>query len=83
MEHCSLLFRIGRYSCAGKQLGLMEMRYVTSQIFRHYSVRIALSEKHEDFLAGLKDGFTLSAPALRLVFEDRAHQECQEHQGTV
>lgn len=72
--HC-LLFSpsivIGRYSCAGKQLGLMEMRYVTSQILQRYSVRMAAGERPEEFLAGLKDGFTLSAPALRLVFESR------------
>ncbi|KAK0389778.1 hypothetical protein NLU13_3351 [Sarocladium strictum] len=64
-------FGTGRYSCAGKQLGLMELRSVTSQVIREYNVRLAAGQKPSDFLDGCKDGFTLSTAKLEMVFERR------------
>ncbi|KAK7418715.1 hypothetical protein QQX98_003733 [Neonectria punicea] len=64
-------FSTGRYSCVGKQLGLMELRYVTSQVLRRYDVKLAEGRTAEDFLAGLKDGFTLASPGLNLVLTPR------------
>lgn len=61
----------GRYSCAGKQLGLMELRSVTSQVIREYDVRMAAGQTSDGFLNGCKDGFTLSTGKLELVFERR------------
>lgn len=64
-------FGTGRYSCAGKQLGLLEMRSVTSQVIRDYDVRLAEKQRPEDFLDACKDGFTLSTGKLELVFDRR------------
>jgi cytochrome P450 len=61
----------GRYSCAGKQLGLMELRSVTSQVIRDYAVRLAEKQRPGDFLGACKDGFTLSTGKLELVFDRR------------
>lgn len=64
-------FGTGRYSCAGKQLGLMELRSVTSQVIRDYTVRLDAEQKPGDFLDECKDGFTLSTGKLKLVFDKR------------
>jgi cytochrome P450 len=64
-------FGTGRYSCAGKQLGLMELRSVTSQVIRDYGVRLAEKQRPGDFLDACKDGFTLSTGKLELVFDRR------------
>ncbi|KAM5360147.1 hypothetical protein ACJZ2D_013962 [Fusarium nematophilum] len=64
-------FSIGRYSCVGKQLGLMELRFVTAEILRQYDVRLANEDTGRHFIDGLKDGFTLAAPNLRCVFTPR------------
>nr|P0DPA4.1 RecName: Full=Cytochrome P450 monooxygenase FCK2; AltName: Full=Cytokinin biosynthesis protein 2 [Fusarium pseudograminearum CS3096] len=64
-------FSIGQYSCVGKQLGLMETRFVASQILVKYNVRLAHEDVARDFVAGLRDGFTLAMPSLSLVFTQR------------
>ncbi|PYH91424.1 cytochrome p450 monooxygenase [Aspergillus ellipticus CBS 707.79] len=64
-------FSTGRYSCIGKQLGLMEVRYVVSQIVRKYDVEFAPSQTAEGFLSGKRDAFTLSLGPLELVFNPR------------
>ncbi|KAH7015832.1 cytochrome P450 67 [Ilyonectria destructans] len=64
-------FLIGRYSCVGKQLGLMEIRNVTSQIARRYNICLADDQKPKDFFDKLVDGFTLTCPKLELVFTSR------------
>lgn len=62
----------GRFSCVGKQLGLMEVRRVTALIARKYDVALAPGQTKEAFLGGLRDNFTLATPALDLVFSPRA-----------
>lgn len=61
----------GRYSCVGKQLGLMEIRNVTSQIAHRYDICLADDQKPKDFLDNVVDGFTLACPKLELVFTSR------------
>lgn len=61
----------GRYSCVGKQLGLMEIRNVTSQIARRYNICLADNQKPKDFFDKVVDGFTLTCPKLELVFTSR------------
>ncbi|KAJ0107909.1 hypothetical protein J7T55_007121 [Diaporthe amygdali] len=55
----------------GKQLGLMEVRRVTSLIAHKYNVTMAPDQTKEAFLGGLRDNFTLATPALNLVFSPR------------
>ncbi|KAL9943998.1 hypothetical protein D7B24_000866 [Verticillium nonalfalfae] len=64
-------FSVGRYSCVGKQLGLMELRFVTSQILRTYDVGFAKDFDPSTFPAGLQDTFTLATSKLDLVFTRR------------
>ncbi|KAG4284981.1 hypothetical protein FPRO06_06241 [Fusarium proliferatum] len=64
-------FSIGRYSCAGKQLGLLEVRHVLTQIVSKFNIRLAPNQTVEAFQEGLADGFTLLCPKLEMVFETR------------
>ncbi|KAL2282986.1 hypothetical protein FJTKL_10317 [Diaporthe vaccinii] len=64
-------FSVGRFSCVGKQLGLMEVRRVTALIAQKYDVAMAPGQTKEAFLGGLRDNFTLATPALDLVFSQR------------
>ncbi|KAI7772214.1 hypothetical protein LZL87_014124 [Fusarium oxysporum] len=61
----------GRYSCAGKQLGLLEVRHVLSQIVFKFDIRLAPNQTFEAFQDGLADGFTLLCPKLEMIFETR------------
>ncbi|KAF4457417.1 hypothetical protein F53441_658 [Fusarium austroafricanum] len=65
-------FSIGRYSCAGKQLGLLEVRHVLSQIVSKFDIRFAPNQTSEAFHNGLADGFTLVCPKLEMIFETRS-----------
>lgn len=70
-EVTCVLNPLGRFSCVGKQLGLMEVRRVTALIARKYDVAMAPGQTKEAFLGGLRDNFTLATPALNLVFSPR------------
>uniref|UniRef100_A0A0C4DIE3 Cytochrome P450 n=1 Tax=Fusarium oxysporum (strain Fo5176) TaxID=660025 RepID=A0A0C4DIE3_FUSOF len=61
----------GRYSCVGKQLGLMEVRYVIAHIVRAFDVRLGEGQTQEGFLKSKMDTFTLATPNLHLVFTPR------------
>ncbi|PWY70995.1 benzoate 4-monooxygenase cytochrome P450 [Aspergillus heteromorphus CBS 117.55] len=67
-------FSTGKHACIGKQLGLMEIRYVVSQIVRKYDVEFAPGQTPERFLAGKRDAFTLSLGPLELVFKPRKEE---------
>ncbi|ENH61737.1 Averantin oxidoreductase [Fusarium oxysporum f. sp. cubense race 1] len=64
-------FSIGKYSCVGRQLGLMEIRFVASQILRVFDVKLANCNTAKEFASGLRDSFTLACPNLHLVFTRR------------
>ncbi|KAF4446983.1 hypothetical protein F53441_9454 [Fusarium austroafricanum] len=64
-------FSVGRDVCAGKQLGLMEMRYVLTELLSRYEFDFAPGQKPEDFINGLRDCFTLELPKLNMVFTPR------------
>ncbi|EON67962.1 hypothetical protein W97_07108 [Coniosporium apollinis CBS 100218] len=64
-------FSVGRYSCIGKQLGLMEIRYVVAQVVRRYNMELALEQTPKMFLDSKKDTFTLALGPLYLVFTPR------------
>jgi hypothetical protein len=66
-----LIKSAGKYSCVGKQLGLMEIRQVTTQIMRRYNVEFAPSQDPKGYTDGLQDTFTTALPPLKLVFTDR------------
>lgn len=65
----------GKYACVGKQLGLMEVRLVTSMILRQFDVDFSQDGAASSFLSGLRDRFTFSAPSLDVVFTARRLQQ--------
>jgi cytochrome P450 len=62
---------IGPYGCIGKQLALMEIRTVVTQILLEFDVSFAPGEDGTDLLEKTKDYFTLGLGDLKLVFEKR------------
>ncbi|KAH6879524.1 benzoate 4-monooxygenase cytochrome P450 [Thelonectria olida] len=64
-------FSTGRYSCVGKQLGLMEMRSVTFELLSRYDVSFVRDYSPKSFVDGMRDYFTLALPDLELVFTSR------------
>ncbi|KAL4901938.1 hypothetical protein BDW74DRAFT_169892 [Aspergillus multicolor] len=68
-------FNAGPYSCAGKQLALMELRSVTASLLKRYNITLAPGQSKETFLEGLRDTFTLVAPPLPLIFSRRVTAE--------
>jgi cytochrome P450 len=66
-----LLTNKGPYSCIGKQLALMELRYVVAYAVHRYDIKLASGQTEREFLTGKKDTFTLSPGPLNLVFKKR------------
>lgn len=66
---------LGKHSCVGKQLGLMELRYVASQIVSRYDIELAPGQTRKAFVEHQKDGFTLSLPPCQVVFKPRADKK--------
>ncbi|KAL3474375.1 cytochrome P450 monooxygenase [Aspergillus californicus] len=64
-------FNAGPYSCAGKQLALMELRCVTAGLLHRYDVTLAPGYTKEAFFGGLRDTFTLVVPELPVIFTRR------------
>lgn len=62
---------LGRGVCAGKQLGLMEMRYVLMDILSRYDIAFAPGTNPQAFIDGLRDCYTLELPRLDMVFTPR------------
>ncbi|KAL2803165.1 cytochrome P450 monooxygenase [Aspergillus granulosus] len=56
-------FSIGTYSCVGKQLALMEVRWVLTMIITQYDMKFAPEYDVQEFCEGEIDGFTsISGP---------------------
>ncbi|KAG9495039.1 hypothetical protein J7337_013270 [Fusarium musae] len=64
-------FHTGRGVCAGKQLGLMEMRYVLMDILSRYDIAFTPGTNPQAFIDGLRDCYTLELPRLDMVFTPR------------
>lgn len=64
-------FSTGPGSCVGKQLALMELRYVVSHIVYRYDVKLAPGQSAQTFLDDMKDCFALVVPDLNVVFTKR------------
>ncbi|KAI8163313.1 Cytochrome P450 monooxygenase [Colletotrichum sp. SAR 10_71] len=64
-------FSTGHDVCIGKQLGLLETRFVVSAVVHKYNLRYAQGQTGEKFLADNKDTGTLTVGPLNLVFGPR------------
>lgn len=62
---------IGQYSCAGKQLALMELRLAIVLVALNFDLSLAPGETGVEFDQGAKDTFTLALSALQVVFQER------------
>ncbi|KAL4934942.1 hypothetical protein BDV06DRAFT_217788 [Aspergillus oleicola] len=51
-------FNKGTYSCVGKQLALMELRWVLTMVFTQYDIEFAPEHDSKAYLDGTMDGFT-------------------------
>ncbi|KAI0204852.1 cytochrome p450 monooxygenase [Astrocystis sublimbata] len=68
---CFTPFLIGTFSCVGKQLALMEMRYVVSRMARLYDMNFAKGQTPEAFTEGNFDTFTVRLAPLNMVLTHR------------
>ncbi len=68
-------FSQGRYSCVGKQLALMELRFVVALLVGRYKVEFAGSEDGARVEGGMKDQFTGAPGGLELCFKRREERE--------
>ncbi|KAL4939655.1 hypothetical protein BDV06DRAFT_214127 [Aspergillus oleicola] len=68
-------FNAGPYSCAGKQLALMELRSAVAGLLARYDVTFVPDQNKEPWLNRLMDTFTLVAPPLPLIFKRRITTE--------
>jgi tryprostatin B 6-hydroxylase len=61
-------FNLGRHSCPGKHIGLMELRIVIAILVRDFAVSLAPGEDGSKFLGQVRDTFTAQPSDLRMVF---------------
>ncbi|VUC32865.1 unnamed protein product [Clonostachys rosea] len=64
-------FLTGKYSCPGKQLALLKIRHVISEIARRYDISFFDPQTTEWFPEHIVDGFSLQCPKLELIFSPR------------
>ncbi|KAI0401622.1 cytochrome p450 monooxygenase [Xylaria palmicola] len=69
--NCFTPFLIGSFSCVGRQLALMEMRYVVSRMARLYDMSLAKGQTPEAFIEGNFDTFTIRLAPLNMVLTHR------------
>ncbi|KAH8808644.1 cytochrome P450 monooxygenase-like protein [Xylogone sp. PMI_703] len=70
-KDCFAPFSVGRYSCIGKNLALMEVRTVTALLLLSFDVKFAPGEDGSRLLVDSQDAFTIFFAALNLVFSKR------------
>ena len=63
---------LGRYSCVGKNLALLEIRYVTAVLVTKYHISFAPGEDGSRVEKDMKDQFTAAPGKLELRFRKRS-----------
>ncbi|KAJ5106780.1 hypothetical protein N7456_003455 [Penicillium angulare] len=64
-------FSLGHYSCVGKQLGLMQLRFAIQRVAAEFDLSFAPQEDGRKFYEDAKDTFTMTCPSLQLVLNKR------------
>lgn len=64
-------FSVGKYSCPGRQLGLLELRHAIVEILKRYTVQLAPGFTSRDFEDGIVDRFSTEVSRLDLTFTKR------------
>ena len=67
-------FMSGTHSCLGKQLALIELRFVTARLVTQYDFHFANVGNAGETVSNIRDCFTALPGPLRLVFEDRRRE---------
>lgn len=62
---------IGQYSCAGRQLALMELRLAIVLVALNFDLSLAPGETGVEFDQGAKDAFTLTLSGVEVVLQER------------
>ncbi|PCG92796.1 Cytochrome P450 [Penicillium occitanis (nom. inval.)] len=70
-EQAYFPFQLGQYSCAGRQLALMELRLAIVLVALNFDLALAPGETGVEFDQGAKDTFTLTLSALQVVMQER------------
>jgi cytochrome P450 family 628 len=63
-------FYTGAYGCAGKQLALMEVLLVMTQLVREFDISFAPQETGEKLVKEMKDHFNVSLEPFYLGFKE-------------
>lgn len=63
-----LAFQRGQFACSGKQVALMQLRMLISNIAMKYNVDFAPGEDGKSFVDGQKEALMLWLPPLHVVF---------------
>jgi cytochrome P450 len=71
MKDAFIPFLIGPYVCAGKSLGMMEMRSVVTRLVSEYEVLLPQDFDAPSFFKGIEDHWTIGLPKLKLIFKKR------------
>lgn len=64
-------FSSGPFGCIGKNLAMMEVRLLTTELVLKYDAKLAEGEDGDNLLYKSTDHFTMGLADLMLVFEDR------------
>jgi len=71
-------FAVGNHACAGKNLAYAELKLVTASLVRAFDVQTPKDFDRKAWMAGLKEQFITSQPALPVIFTPRtAHHRKQ------
>ncbi|KAL4933800.1 cytochrome P450 [Aspergillus undulatus] len=66
-------FNNGTHACVGKQLALMELRWVLTMMVMQYEMEFAPGHEDQVYLDGIIDGFTMVCPPLQVRLSKKRH----------
>lgn len=61
----------GMYSCVGKQLAMIELRWVITMMVANYDMKLAPGFDMRNFYNGCQDAFTLTCGPLEIQLDKR------------
>ncbi|KAI1109696.1 cytochrome P450 [Nemania sp. NC0429] len=64
-------FSMGKFSCVGKTLAMIEMRFVLAMLVKHFEISFVEGEEGDSLFKGLRDLFTFKPGDLNLRFRMR------------
>ena len=71
----SLIRRTGRHNCVGRNLGLMNLRFVTAFLVQNYDFNFPVGDDGSQVMNDMTDCFTAVPGKLNLIFKPRARNQ--------